>query len=489
MVKMQNNSLSSKLSIIQPLLVKYFEEKERIEQGIIREGRVPKAICSLCEGYSTKRWIEPFSKDEERDVSQFVQSMKENKISSINRLINLERIVYPSSRISICTSQEFGRKKPEPTNKGLNRYTYRISEFKKRTFCPQEFKKILERFDRIVSCAHFEVDSGEVVHLVIKWKSSEQLKIEYDEGRLRYDVLFLCCTGCKADIEKRGCVGGVRKDGFIYTKRCDLDFLLLEKILKEAGLSFELGHRYGLLMERSSADFYLKEHEILIILHGQLYSYPERLEQRYEAMISVLKPKLIVCFGDKTRIIELLGYDTNVLVASEEGFYVCDYTRPMEESLDKIIRSVIEKLDDYIEEMRGNEHDRLIKAFEKLGQELGYVPQREYSKHGLRVDCVWYDRQGKIRIAIEVETRGGWKKDIVSTWELEPQLSIITTYQKTDSVPKALMDFALMRSIPHKLLYINMETKNAYLFNKQEILRRYSLKKKGEEERFALKKV
>lgn len=488
MVKMQNNSLSSKLSTIQPLLVRYFEEKERIEQGIIREGRVPKAICSLCEGYSTKRWIEPFSKDEERDVSQFVQSMKENKISSINRLINLERIVYPSSRISIYTSQEFGRKKPEPTNKGLNRYTYRISEFKKRTFCPKEFKKILERFDRIVSCAHFDVDYGESVHLVIKWKGSEQFKVEYDEGRLRYDVLFLCCTECKAEIEKRGCVAGVRKDGFIYTKRCDLDFLLLQKILKEAGLSFELGHRYGSLIERSSPDFYLREHGILVILN-EPFSITERLEQQYEAMISALKPKLIVFFGDKTKIIDLLGYDTNVLVASEEGFYAYDHTRPVEESVGVIVNNIVEKLDNYAEETRGNEHDRLVKAFEKLGQELGYVPQQEYSKHGLRVDCVWYDKQGKIRVAIEVETRGGWKKDIVSTWELEPQLSIITTYQKTDSVPRALMDFALMRSIPHKLFYINMETKNAYLFNKQEILRRYSLKKEGEEERFALKNV
>lgn len=107
----------------------------------------------------------------------------------------------------------------------------------------------------------------------------------------------------------------------------------------------------------------------------------------------------------------------------------------------------------------------------------------------MRVDCVWYDRQGKIRVAIEVETRGGWKKDILSTWELEHQLSIITTYQKTDSVPKALMDFALMKSIPHKLLYINMETKNAYLFKKQEILRKYSLQKEERKERFSLKEV
>lgn len=484
---MENNSLSSSLSIIQPILIKYFQEKERIEQEIIREGRVPKTICSLCEGYGVKRWIEPFTKDEERDVCRFIKSMKENKIASINRLADFERMVYLTSYISIETSQEIGRKKPEPTKKGLKRYTYRISEFKKRTFCPQEFREIFKRFDWIVSCAHFEIDNGEVVHLAIKYKGSEQLELE--GGRLRYDALLLCCRGCKAEIEKRGCTRGIGKDGFIYSKICDLDFLLLQKVLKEAELPFELGHRHHPLLESTSPDFYLREYETLIMLHGTYLVSPEPVKQRYEALISTLKPNLIVSFGDKTKIIELLGYATNVLVASKEGFYIYDCTRPVEESFYKIVRSVVEKLDDYAEEIRGNEHDRLIKAFERIGQELGYVPEREYGKRGLRVDCVWYDRQGNIRVAIEVETRGGWKKDILSTWELEPQLSVVTTYQKTDSVPKALMDFALMKVIPHKLLYINMETKNAYLFEKQEILRKYSLQKEERKKHFSLEEV
>jgi len=281
------------------------------------------------------------------------------------------------------------------------------------------------------------------------------------------------------------CERGTVKEGFVYRVNCDLNGLIFENILNHENMEYEKGENGGeeglYSFHPSSTMFFLRNHEILV----DLSTYPS-LD---ETTVSVLKPKLIVCLGDKSKILELLSYNTNVLVASEEGFYAYDHTKPVEESVDVIVNNIVGRLDDYAEEIRGNEHDRLIKAFENLGQELGYVPQQEYSKHGLRVDCVWFDRHGKIRVAIEVETRGGWKKDIVSTWELEPQLSIITTYQKTDSVPKALMDFALMRSIPHKLLYINMETKNAYLFNKQEILRRYSLKKKGEEERFALKKV
>jgi hypothetical protein len=154
-----------------------------------------------------------------------------------------------------------------------------------------------------------------------------------------------------------------------------------------------------------------------------------------------------------------------------------------------MISYMADKLHDYSEKARGNDHDRLIMAFEKIGQELGYVPQREHGKSGLRVDCVWYDRQGKIKVAIEVETAGGWKKDILSTWELEPQLSVIATFQKTDSVPQSLMDFSLMKSIPHKLLYLNMTTKNAYLFEKQEIVKKYALKKEEGKESSTFEEV
>ena len=80
--------------------------------------------------------------------------------------------------------------------------------------------------------------------------------------------------------------------------------------------------------------------------------------------------------------------------------------------------------------MRGSELDPVVEAFEEIGQELGYVPEKEHCRKGVRVDCVWHDREGMIKAAIEVETRGGWKKDIISSCELEPESSIIVTHQK-----------------------------------------------------------
>jgi len=471
MVKMHDNSLSSKLLVIQPLLTRFLKEREEIERIAKREGKVPQELCELCKGYGmrrTKTTVRSFEESELSSIAPFLKWMKDREIMSVRG-----QFYQGVGSIEVEAKELIGKRKPRFLKKGIYGYYYPLSEVKKRSF----YTKLITKFDGLQSCPHFNPREPKVVHL---FKQESGLGREYVSH-----LLFFCCDKCAKESEKTMCERGTVKEGFVYRVNCDLNGLIFENILNHENIKYEKGENGGeeglYSFPPSSTIFFLRDHEILV----DLGTYPS-LD---ETTVFVLKPKLIVCLGDKSKIIELLSFNTNILVASEEGFYAYDHTRPVEESVDVTVNNIVGRLDDYAEEIRGNEHDRLIKAFERLGQELGYVPQREFSKHGLRVDCVWYDRQGKIRVAIEVETRGGWKKDIVSTWELEPQLSIITTYQKTDSVPKALIRFALMRSIPHKLLYINMETKNAYLFDKQEILRRYSLKKKGEEGRFALKKV
>jgi len=466
---MQDNHLSSRLSIIQPILKRFLKEREKIGEIAKREGRVPKGLCKLCDGLGLQRTettVSPLKEDEQASIVSFLKWMRENKIISVKG-----RFYAGTGSIDVEARELIGKRKPKSLKRGAYGYYYPLSEIKRRSF----YSSLIGKYDGLESCPHFNYVKPRVVHL---------LRRESGFGRERFShLLFFCCDKCSEESERISCERGVVKEGFIYRVNCDLNSLVLEEILKQENVEYEKGEREEgiLLFPHSSPMFFLRDHEILI----ELSTYPS-LD---ETTVSVLKPKLIVCLGDKARILELLRYETNVLVASEEGFYVYDHTRSVEQSVDRIVDHVIEKLDDYAEAIRGNEHDRLVEAFEKIGQELGYVPQREYGKSGLRVDCVWYDREGKIRVAIEVETRGGWKKDILSTWELEPQLSIITTQQKTDSVPKALMDFALMKSIPHKLLYINMGTKSAYLFDKQDLLRKYSLEKEEREERFTLKEV
>jgi hypothetical protein len=66
---------------------------------------------------------------------------------------------------------------------------------------------------------------------------------------------------------------------------------------------------------------------------------------------------------------------------------------------------------------------------------------------------------------------------------------IISVGLLIDETPQSLLDFSLMKSIPHKLLYLNMTTKNAYLFEKQEIVKKYSLKKEEGKESLTFEEV
>lgn len=462
------DSLSFRLQLIQPILVKFLKEKKEIGDIAKRDGTVPKELCELCDFSGLVRARVEFLRDDQvESLSEFLIWMEKNKVVSVKG-----QLYSGMGSIDIEAKEAIGRRKPKTLEKGVYNYSYPLSELKKRSF----YSALIAKFDGLQSCPHFDPSTPRVVRLF------QQERSMFGEERVS-NLLFFCCDHCAQEKEKIACDRGITKQGFIYSVNCDLNGLVLEKILREEHIEYERGEKERELMffPHESPMFFLRDHRILI----ELSAYPG-LD---ETTVSVLKPKLIVCSGDKARILELLHYETNVLVASEDGFYLYDHTRSVEQSVDRIVDRIVEKLDDYAEAIRGNEHDRLVKAFEKIGQELGYVPQREYGKSGLRVDCVWHDRKGRIRVAIEVETRGGWKKDILSIWELEPKLSIITTQQKTDSVPKALMDFALMKSIPHKLLYINMGTKNAYLFEKQDLLRKYSLEKDEKEEHLTLREV
>jgi len=148
----------------------------------------------------------------------------------------------------------------------------------------------------------------------------------------------------------------------------------------------------------------------------------------------------------------------------------------VEQSIEKIIQTIVERLDQYSSEVRGKEHDRLIAAFQKIGQELGFISQPELSQKGARVDVVWLNREGGVDVAIEVEVSAQWKKDIVTTWETGPKLAVVLAHYKTDKALTDVIQYNLLQYMPHKLLLINYLLKKAYLLEKQEIIRAYDLK-------------
>lgn len=463
---MTEDSLSFRLQVIKPVLIRFLKEKKDIEDSAKRDGKIPQDLCKLCSDSSrlVKTAISPLKESELSSLSLFLKWMKEKKISSVEGLF-----YFGMGSIEVETREPIAKTVPIMLEKGVYHYSYLLSELARRFF----HSDLTAKFDGLQSCPHFDVDNPRVVHMIKEEDVFEKKRVS--------NLLFFCCDRCAEEKEKLACDRGAIKQGFIYSVNCDLDGLVLEKILQEEGIEYEKGEKSEDFLSRESHMLFLRKHGILI----SLLHFP-RLD---ETVVSVMKPKLIVHTGKKATLVDLLVFNTDVLIMSDEGFYVYDHTKAVEESIDSIVSYMTDRLHDYSEKARGNDHDRLIMAFEKIGQELGYVPQREHSKSGLRVDCVWFDRQGKIQVAIEVETAGGWKKDILSTWELEPQLSVVATFQKTDSVPQSLMDFSLMKSIPHRLLYINMTTMNAYLFEKQEIVKKYSLEKKEAKDSLTLEEV
>jgi hypothetical protein len=145
-------------------------------------------------------------------------------------------------------------------------------------------------------------------------------------------------------------------------------------------------------------------------------------------------------------------------------------------SEERIIERIVSDLDQYSSKVRGKEHDKLVEAFRKIGEELGYIAQTELSQKGARVEVVWLSRDGKVQVAIEVETSAQWKKDIVTTWESSPKLAVVLAHYKTDKGTEDITQYNLLQYMPHKLLFISYLQKKAYLTEKGSIIKTYYVK-------------
>lgn len=381
---MQTDALACRRKLIQPILLRLLKEKKEIEETAKRDGKIPEDLCKLCSDSSrlVKTAISPLKKDELSHLSPFLKWMKEKKISSV------EGLFYSGmGSIEVETREPIAKMVPIMLDKGVYHYSYSLSELERRF----SHSDLTSKFDGLQSCPHFDVDNPRVVHLLKEEDVFEKKRVS--------NLLFFCCDRCAEEKEKSVCDRGAIKQGFIYSVNCDLNGLVLEKVLQEEGIEYDKGEKREDFSSRESRLLFLRKQEILISL-----SLFPRLD---ETVVSVLKPKLIIHAGKKATLVDLLVFNTDVLIVSDEGFYVYDHTKAVEESIDAMISYMADKLHDYSEKARGNDHDRLIMAFENIGKELGFVPQREHGKSGLRVDCVWYDRQGKIQVAIEVETAGG----------------------------------------------------------------------------------
>jgi hypothetical protein len=348
--------------------------------------------------------------------------------------------------------------------------------FKKASFYPI----LKNQFKRLGICHHLESSSLRNSLPVLMTKRGYEIfflrEDVHDTSKKRKNrELKLLCPECYARIESIGCEEGItRRRSFVFEFICPVERVLLQSLLEKNGIPFmapEL-ERYG---NDRSITMHLNSLDVLITNEREIRDHVEKL-----------KPKFILTFGTRKDLFNYLGLGVNVLIFDDspeasERWLLFDKDKQVEDSLEKVIQAIISKLDTYAEEIRGKEHDRLIEAFNKIGSELGFVSQREFTIKGGRIDVAWLDRQGNVHVAIEAETSPTWKKDVVTTWEAQPQtLSVVLVHDKTNRGIRNLIEYALLQTMPHKLLFINYEVKRAYLLEKQEILKCYDIKKKSE---------
>ncbi len=122
-------------------------------------------------------------------------------------------------------------------------------------------------------------------------------------------------------------------------------------------------------------------------------------------------------------------------------------------SIEEVAEELATRLPLLISDSETSQHDMFVNAMSLVGKDLGYIPVREYSMRFVRLDCAWLSPSGEVFAAIEVETGGDIKKDIVSIWEAKPKLGIILCGKKS----KGLSDLCgteALKSLPFPIILV-----------------------------------
>jgi len=470
--------MKQKIALMRKVLDGLLEEVEKLSEQIKTKGVVPREICELCR-VNDKRTIVEFLPRERKTLDKFKEWRERRGVIGIERMPSITTM---SDEIHFKTSKKLKKRKTDAEDEKGYVYSWSASSRSKRFNGFLEDPEILRfilKWEMVETCPHLEKPHDNILKIGFR-KPYHYTKLAKEKTAHK---IFLCCDECKQRVEDTLC-DRVHKRGFLFDHACSLKDIILRKRLSQNELKYEdleeqdesIPLRFRLEVGRSYPPiYYLRQNSTVILL-----SRIGESEKHFQDIVKYLKPELIVAFDDHTNLPSYLEFETNILFYSENGMFFYDKDRQPETNTQRICEKIASVLNTYIETKRGKEHDRIVSSLYSIGQDLGYVPQLEYNKSGVRIDCVWFNREGNIQVALEVETSSTWKKDIISTWEVEPKLAVIVGHVKTDKVASNLMSLSLMKSIPHLVLYINKNTEHAFLFDKQEIVKHYALKQKEE---------
>lgn len=463
---------------VRPLLEEYAVEKAGIEQQITHKGVVPSFLCDKCPRKDIVR-VSKFEEKSQRLLSGLLDWMQANDVKELQS--DGEVLAFKSTNKVVENVEgtipllSIGGALEPSTKKIIYDYRISVSKLKRKSF----YNLLKCSFTQIRMCAHLKRENIKeafpaLVTFTGKYKYEmrtkrvEQLWEEEEET----NQLRILCSECYARIDFIGCENSVRREGFIYAHSCPVRRVLLERFLEKGKIRYLTSEPEVLPFRQSRVTFYLPDLRVLLT---DTYTDVEKT-------VEVTKPLCILAFGSKQDILRYLSLCTNVVIFDENAtdidqrLFIFDINIPVEKSTERIVQTIVEKLDRYSSEERGKEHDRLIAAFKRIGQDLGFISQSEIPMKGIRVDLVWLNREGKIEVAIEVETSAQWKKDIITTWETGPKLAVVLTHYKTDKAISDAIQYNLLEYMPHKLLLINYQLKRAYLIEKRNIIKSYELK-------------
>jgi len=475
--------------LIKPVLEAYIKQKHELTKQIFQDGTLPEDVIAECPHQGIID-VKKFDDKTRKASKNFVKWILDNNIGWIES--DTKNIYFRSefekvdgrkgkrTIDSIVMSRQQGLKENEVEE---YEFKFSLSNFKKK-----DFFKILSNFSfqNLQLCEHLDENVlMDANPLVINSKDYSRIFHHYDRDKTLGEVfrksdtsasLQLYCDDCYRRIDHLCCKDSIVKRGVGYEPNYDhpIEGILLKLNLKKHNLDFT-EFEYSDRINRGINQFFLKKYNALL----------SEKSREIDSVIEKIKPEILILQGNKQDIVDYLKYGVDLIIFDDsedakQRFFLFDKNKKIEEDVEKCCLHIIQNLESYSDEIRGKEHDKLIGALEKIGKDLGYIPQREISSKGSRVDLVWLDRNGKIFSALEVETASQWKKDIITTWETEPKLAVILAHYKSEKGIKDIVQYILLKDMPHKLLFINNVTKKAYLVEKQNILKYYDIEKQEE---------
>jgi len=439
---------------LEPILQEFSIQLRDVEAKISQKGTISSDICSKCSQKNIAKVLK-FG-HAAKSLASFLVWIRENEIRDLAS--NGEILSFRSTKKIVEGAKgsipllEMGQALGASTEKVL--YDYRLSVGK---LTRKDFAELVKHsFSSIRMCPHISEVTAEK-HLALVSKAQHRLDFE-GRGTQRVEELWeepdltnrymILCSDCYERIDSIGCEESIRREGFVFVHRCPIRKIILQNLLEKHSIKFVSGEEER-IFERDQPLLYLPE--LSVFVSGSSRDPATGIES--------LKPESLLAFGSKQELPNYLHFGTNVILfdttVDNKPLIVFDRDLPLESSEERIIEKILSDLDQYSSEIRGKEHDKLVEAFRKIGEELGYVTQAEMSQKGARVDMVWLSRNGKVEVAIEVETSAQWKKDIVTTWETSPKLAVVLAHYKTDKGTEDITRYNLLQYMPHKLLFIS----------------------------------